>query len=352
MNAHQIFAVSSSEAQLISKALDGLRESTGITGRFLGEVGRADAKVSLQVAGKSLQYVCEVKQNIDRFLTLDDLKARSIANQSTLLVCNPLTNAMAARCHELDIQFIDTAGNAYITDRAGVLIKVTGRKIEKESLIAAREMTITPAALRMMFAFLAEPSMLNAPYRDISKSVQVSTGAIGKVFETLEARGFIGTAPGGNRIINSPELMLSEWATGYMSRLRPKLRKFRFAMSNPSDLRSGWNPGLRISAWGGEVAAEILTKHLNPATYTIYMDMEHTSELHELVQRFRLRADPHGPIEVVQPFWNMDYFAESFPTVPLHLVYADLLGTHDPRNLAVAKQISREVIGHVHNSKR
>ena len=353
LNAHQIFSISSSEAQLITEALDGLRVSTGITGRLISELGRVDANVSLQVAGKSLQYVCEVKQNIDRFLTLDDLKARSVTNQSTLLVCNPLTNAMAARCHALDIQFIDTAGNAYITDGAGVLINVTGRKMEKASLIAAREMTITPAALRMMFAFLAEPSMLNAPYRDISKSVQVSTGAIGKVFETLEARGFIGTAPGGNRIINSPELMLSEWATGYMSRLRPKLRKFRFTAPNPGYLENGWNPGYRVSAWGGEVAAEILTKHLNPATYTIYMDMEEEpSALPDMVKQFRLRADPHGLIEVVQAFWNMDYFAESFPTVPLHLVYADLLGTHDPRNLAVAKQISREVIDHVHNATR
>ena len=48
----------------------------------------------------------------------------------------------------------------------------------------------------------------------------------------------------------------------------------------------------------------------------------------------------------------MDYFAESFPTVPLDLVYADLLGTHDPRNFTVARQIAREVIDHVNNAKR
>ncbi|MES2535001.1 MAG: type IV toxin-antitoxin system AbiEi family antitoxin [Pseudomonadota bacterium] len=352
MNVHQIFPASSSETQLITEALDGLRESTGITGRLLSHVSSAGAKVSLQAAGKSLQYVCEVKQKIDRSLILDDLKARSVVNQSTLLICNPLTNAMAARCHELDIQFIDTAGNAYITDREGVLIHVTGRKPGKESLITPREMTITPAALRMMFAFLADPSMMNAPYRDISKSVQVATGAIGKIFETLQARAFIGTAPGGNRIMNSPELMLSEWATGYMSRLRPTLKSIRFTAFDADDLRNVWSPEFRISAWGGEVAAEILTKHLNPATYTIYMDMEKPGALSELVQRFRLRSDPHGTIEVVQSFWNMDYFAESFPTVPLHLVYADLLGTHDTRNLAVAKQISREVIDRVHNPTR
>ena len=75
---------------------------------------------------------------------------------------------MASRCRELDIQFIDTAGNAYVTDGQGILINVTGRKLEKGSLFAEREMTITPAAIRMMCAFLASPSLLTAPYRGIS----------------------------------------------------------------------------------------------------------------------------------------------------------------------------------------
>ena len=354
MNDGSVPPISAPDDQLISNAFDGLRKSSGIIARLVRDGGRGDAKVVLTVAGRSLQYDCEVRQKIDRFPILDDMKARSVLNQATILICHQLTNAMAARCQELDIQFIDTAGNAFITDREGVLIKIMGRKSENESLMTTRGMTITPAALRMMFAFLADPAMLNAPYRDISMSVQVATGAIGKVLEVLEARGFIGTAPGGNRIITSPELMLSEWATGYMSRLRPKLKTFRFMAPNPSDLRRDWTPEYRISAWGGEVAAEILTRHLNPATYTIYIDMDRdeTNTLAEMVKRFRLRADPHGSIEVVQAFWNMDYFAESFPAVPLHLVYADLLGTQDPRNLTVAQQISREVMNHVHRPKR
>ena len=352
MNVSPGPAILTSERQLIADALDGLRKSSEIIGRLISNDGGAGSKVSLAIAGKSLQYDCEVKQKVDRFLTLDDMKARAVLDQTTILICSPLTSAMAAHCQELDIQFIDTAGNAYLTDRDGVLIQIVGRKIENDSLIAARGMTITPAALRVMFAFLANPAMLNAPYRDISRSVQVAIGAIGKVLETLETRGFIGTAPGGNRILISPELMLSEWATGYMSRLRPKLKTHRFTAPNPSDLGNVWIPECHVSAWGGEVAAALLTKHLNPATYTIYTDMEDTGALADIVKRFRLRADPHGPIEVVQSFWNMDYFAESFPTVPLHLVYADLLGTQDPRNLAVAQQISQDVINHVHNSKR
>lgn len=352
MNDAAAPAISSPENKLISEALDRLKESSGIAGTTIPDADGAGAKVVLTVAGKSLQYDCKVKQRVDRLPILDDMKARSVLSPSTILVCHPLTHAMALRCQELDVQFIDTAGNAYITDGAGVLIKIMGRKIGNASLTDSRGRTIPPTALRMMFAFLADPAMLNAPYRDISASVQVATGAIGKILETFEARGFIGTAPSGKRIILSPALMLSEWSTGYMSRLRPKLKTFRFAGPALSEFRNAWTPALRISAWGGEVAAEILTKHLIPATCTIYFDLNDTSALGEMVKHFRLRADPQGPIEVVETFWNTDYFSESFPTVPLHLVYADLLGTNDSRNLTVAQQISHEVIEHVRDSNR
>lgn len=337
----------SQEDHLIRDALAALHESAGITAKLLPRAGRADSSILLDIAGTSMRYACEVKQNIDRFLTLEDLKARSVIDQSTVLVCPLLTHALAARCRELDIQFIDTAGNAYITNRAGIFISVSGHKHEK-ALRETRDSTVTPAALRIAFGILAQPALLNAPYRDISMAVQVSTGAIAQAFATLETKGFIGTTPAGTRIIRSPDLLLSEWATGYMHRIRPKLKKFRFTSPNPDDMRR-WAPEMRESAWGGEMAAEQITLHLNAASFTIYMDLDEPSSLSDLVKEFRLRADPHGSIEVIQPFWNMDEFAESFPTVPWHLVYADLLGTKDSRNLQVAEQIFRKVVRHVQN---
>jgi hypothetical protein len=339
----------STETQIIEDALNGLHDSTGVVGELVGDGAMGDGEVALHVAGTRLHYQCEVKRNVDRTALLDDIKTRSTSNGNTLLVCTALTPAMAARCHALDLQFIDTAGNAYLTNRQGILINVVGRKPQKGSVIDL-DKTITPAALRMMFAFLAQPSMLNAPYREISSSVQVSTGAIGNALAALETRGFIGTTPTGARIINSPERMLSEWATGYLSRIKPKLKKFRFAALDTADLLHGWAPEPGRSAWSGEVAAEKVTKHLNPSTVTIYMEIDDTRDLPEMVKRLKLRGDPNGPIEVVQAFWNMDFFGESFPTVPLHLIYADLLGTNDPRNLLIAKQIHKKVIDHVHGS--
>jgi hypothetical protein len=66
MNGSRVSGISSSESQLIADALGGLRKSAGITGRLLGNGASTDAKaslkVSLTIAGKSLQYDCQVER--------------------------------------------------------------------------------------------------------------------------------------------------------------------------------------------------------------------------------------------------------------------------------------------------
>jgi hypothetical protein len=341
------------EADLLARALDALQISVGIQAKVLPTADHAaDASVLLQIDGQELQYDCEVKKKVDRYSLLLDLINKGSATQKNLLVSSPLSQDMAHRCRELGLQFLDTAGNAYINDGKGIHIYVTGLRGQDEGRDIARNATMTPAALKMMFAFLADPSLLNKPYMDISYRAMVSTGAIGKVFETLESRRLIGTTKGGKRMIRSPELFLNEWANGYVSRLKPKLKKYRFATDDLDKFRRDWNPGLWLSAWGGEVGAAFFTKHLQPEECTVYIDMDDPNALRDMVKDFRLRADPNGHIEVIQMFWNTKYFTEWFPKVPPHLIYADLLATQDSRNIAVARQIAAKVIDHVHDTSR
>lgn len=338
---------------LTAKALDELNGSAGVHGEILpAGITNADGSVLLHIGGKKLRYECEVKNKVDRYSLLLDLIDRPGATRNTLLVSSPLSQDLANRCRELGLQFMDTAGNAYINDGKGIYIYVTGRRAEQDVRTVPIAATMTPAALRMMFAFLATPALLNAPYRDISIQAMVSTGSIGTVFDTLEARRLIATDTRGTRMICSPQTFLNEWASGYASRLKPKLKQIRFAVDNPENFRNNWNPEFRLSAWGGEVGATYFTKHLKPEECTVYIDMEDPHALRDMVQQFRLRADPGGCIEVVQMFWNSDYFADSFPTVPPHLIYADLIASQDSRNIAVAQQIASEVVEHVHNTTR
>ncbi|MFC5551102.1 type IV toxin-antitoxin system AbiEi family antitoxin [Massilia aerilata] len=338
----------SDETGLLAKALHELKSSAGVDGEFFSPANtEPDVTVMLQIGGKTLRYRCEVKNKVDRYSLLLDLIARPGTTQHTLLVSSPLSQDMANRCRELGLQFIDTAGNAHINNGKGIYIYVSGRRGNEDVRTVMSDATMTPAVLRAMFAFLADPSLLNAPYRDISIQAMVSTGAIGKVFDTLEARGLIGTTANGKRMIRSPQLFLNEWASGYANRLKPKLKKIRFAIDDLGKFRNTWNPGLRLSAWGGEIGATYLTKHLHPEECTIYIDMGDPHALRNMVQQFRLRADPAGQIEVVDMFWNSDYFANWFPTVPPHLIYADLVTTQDSRNIAAAQQIASEVVEHV-----
>jgi hypothetical protein len=341
------------ETSLVARALDELNGSTGIYGEILpAAIADTDAIIQLQIGGKKLRYGCEVKSKVDRYSLLLDLIDRSSTRQKTLLVSSSLSQDMANRCRELGLQFIDTAGNAYINDGKGIYIYVTGRRGNEDVRTVTNDATMTPATLRMMFAFLADPSLLNAPYRDISNQALVSTGAISKGFDILAARRLIGTAADGKRMIRTPQLFLNEWASGYASRLKPKLKKFRFAIDDLDKFRNNWNPGLWLSAWGGEVGATYLTKHLQPEECTVYINMEDPHVLRDMVQQFRLRADPEGRIEVVEMFWNSEYFADGFPMVPPHLIYADLVATQDSRNIAVAQQIASKVVEHVHDTSR
>jgi hypothetical protein len=336
--------------QLVARALDELHASIGIHGELVDDAtSDADARVSLTINGQQLQYDCQVKKRVDRYTLPFELVNKLGNARPTLLVSSPLSQDMANRCRELGLQFIDTAGNAYINDGAGIYIYVTGRRSE-DKLQGPVSNAMTPAVLRMMFAFLAEPLLLNALYRDISSKALVSMGAIGKVFETLETRKLIGTTASGKRMIRTPELFLNEWASGYTGRLKPKLRKYRFATDNLDSFINIWSPGFRVSAWSGEVAAMTLTGHLKPEECTLYVEMNEPGALRDIVKDFRLRADPQGRIEIVEMFWNPDDFSDWFPTVPPHLVYADLMATHDPRNIAVARQIAAGVIDHVHNT--
>jgi len=347
MNKETIFG---REAQLIARAIDELHASIGIHGELLDAAPLdADATLSLTINGHRLEYDCQVKKKIDRYTLPFNLASKLGNARPTLLVSSPLSQEMANRCRELGLQFIDTAGNAYINDGAGIYVYVTGRRAEHK-LLAPASNAMTLSVLRMMFAFLADPALLNALYRDISDKAQVSMGAIGKAFDTLEARKLIGTTASGKRMIRTPELFLNEWASGYTGRLKPKLRKYRFATDNLDQFIDIWSPEFRVSAWSGEAAAMKLTGHLKPEECMLYVDMNEPGVLRDIVKDFRLRADPRGRIEIVEMFWDPADFRNSFPTVPPHLVYADLMATHDSRNIAVARQIAASVIEHVHNT--
>lgn len=341
---------------VLGGALDVLERTTGVNGRVVapgpgaGNADRADALIDIHVDGKAHRYAVKAKTRLDRLAALGHLKAQlGRLGKRGLLFAPYITPAMAKQCRQLDMAFLDIAGNAYLHE-PGLHVYITGEKPEGlPTAITGTRGGGTATALRVVFALLFEPALLDAPYRDIVKAANVALGAIGWVFLDLEKRGHIaGRQKKHNRRFLEPMRLFEEWVTNYPIKLRPKLNPRRFRAENPDWWKRADLTGLR-AYWGGEIAAHRLTHYLKPVTCTLYMEpdqnhAEPTRGLARFVGANRLRADPKGDIEILNAFWHLPPATDRTDVVPPLLAYADLIATLDPRNLEVAKLIREQYI--------
>lgn len=342
------------DAILLGEAIDALASSTGIQGRVMESpvirapdtdaVG-ADAVIELSVDGQPRRYLAVCKAKVDRESTLVMVKHRLDAlAEPALLVAPYLSAKMAARCRALDLQFVDTAGNAYLSDK-GLHVFVSGQRQPERAVSLAPRSASSPAAMRMVFAVLTRPALLQASYRQIADAANVALGSVGTIFAEMAARGMLlESGRTGQRRLAAPGVLVDEWVSAYPAVLRPKLHAQRFRAPHPDWWEQADVPA-EDARWGAEVAAFRMHGYLKPDTQMLYVApaaMPRT--LRRLVSTYRLRPDPTGSVEIVEAFWNL---GDASPTVPPLLVYADLMATLDPRNREAAKAIRDNEIQHV-----
>lgn len=339
---------------LLPRALEALQRTAGIQGRVIEREPliapdfRADARIEIEANGQRYPYLVEIKR-VDRFAILRDIKNQPAMNgqaPQTLLVAPRITPETAEKCRELDLQFIDVAGNAYLRG-PGLYVLVKGQRPTEggDLRLTGQEgrRAGTATHLRVIFALLCKPELLNAPYRNIVQVAGVALGTIGWVFNDLTDRGFTtGGQRKGDRVMLERKRLIEEWITNYPIKLRPKLNPRRFKAPKPD-----WWKELDITQygaqWGAEVAAEKLTGYLRPNTVTIYLH-NGRQDLTRLVAKNRLRPDVHGDIEILDAYWEFKDEQPMAQTVPPLLAYADLMATLDPRNMEAARLIHEKYL--------
>jgi hypothetical protein len=342
------------DKDMLDQAIDALRQAAGLhieVTKYEALNIQADAIIQVEINNKNYDFVVDVK-NVDRFTTIAQVKYRLAAFKlAPLLIAPKLTDAAANNCKELGLNFIDLAGNAYIKE-PDFFILIKGQKTNQDNkhnhLRGTK--TLTPTNLRMVFALLCNPEMLNAPYREIAKVAGIALGAVGWAFDDLAARALtLGDGKKNNRVLIQQEKLIQEWVTNYPIKLRPKLNPKRYKANNLD-----WWKNLEVkkyaAQWGGEVAADRLTHYLKPNFYTLYLHGNDIKKhLNQLIIENRLVPDPNGDIELLEAFWDFDD-ADFLPeTVPTLLVYADLIASNDPRNLETAKMIYDRLIQHANH---
>src|SRR6266571_1772538 len=211
------------EGKLLDDALAALRHATGFNAAVLtkepgGRHGaRPDATIEIKRDGKRFRFPVEIKA-VDRAVALAHAKHQlQPFGRDGVLVTPYLTAELANHCREkLDLQFIDAAGNAYLR-APGLYVLVRGQRPHgpvTAAIGAHRGGTAT--GLRVGFALLCKPELLNAPYREIVAAAGVALGAVGWVFLVLQRRGYVtGGKRTRDRRLLEPGRLLEEWVTNY-----------------------------------------------------------------------------------------------------------------------------------------
>jgi len=340
------------EIEILRDALEAFEKTTKLTAQLehveptFGHVAptltaprRADAVIRIVWQDMEWHYAAEVRHT----LTPGNLGAvvHQLRNfpEKGLIVTTYVTPPMADRLREMQIPFIDTAGNAYL-DEPPLMIFIKGNKPAVPYPTERPARLFQPTGLQLAFALLCNRGLENTPFRDIAKVANVALGTVGWVMRDLKQMGYlIDMGKRGRRLIRKRDL-LTRWVTAYPDKLRPKLLIGRYRAPHYD-----WWKDARLddfkAHWGGEVAAALLTQHLRPQSVTIYTN----EPMSKFLLIHGLKKDPKGDIELLKTFWNPehdpkygDWWRHGDFVHPL-LIYADLLATGDQRNMETAEMI-------------
>lgn len=321
-------AVTILENQGLTAIIDRERTTLGRT--------RADALVRIRY-GKEADalYAAEIK----RWLTPANLgpivtQLRDLGT-AALLVTEYATPQVAEKLKELDIQFVDTAGNAYLRG-PNFLIWLTGRRPRTTHKQPRAGRAWQPTGVKLIFALLCNPDWIALGYRELAARAGVANGTVGWVMRDLVEQGFLVLARRRKipRRLHNRRKLLDRWVEVYTGTYRQTtlLRRYRGETTD-------WWKNLDTPRYdvliGGEAAAALLTEYLKPGAITIYTRPDN---LRFIVEQ-KLREAPDGDVEVRQRFWPFDYKWEHPDLVPPVLIYADLLATGDARCIETARRI-------------
>lgn len=332
------------ENEILKLALEVLRRNLPVQVEFDGVepvhgIGqRADFLLRMVMHGKEIRYYVEVKANITKTDKLLVMMRKGGFERPFLLVAKYINGQMAEQLKQDGIEFIDTAGNAFI-NQPPLYVFVKGNRPPDIVKHPSVKRAFKPAGLRAIYALLCNPGLENKTYREIAGITDVALGTVDWIMKELRELGYLlDMGKRGNRLIQK-EKLLQRWVTAYPEQLRPKLTLGRFRGEYGWWQQKNFDP--LKAQWGGEVAAAKLTQYLQPQIITIYTTPE---QLNPLLIENRLKRDQIGDVEILERFWKPAGLRTHKDVVHPILIYADLLAAGNERNIETAKIIYEQHI--------
>jgi hypothetical protein len=242
------------------------------------------------------------------------------------------------------LNYLEVKGDCYLRDDHGLFWFFRGRQAVLTKRLPKHRL-FHKNGVKLVFAFLLEPELVNASYRQMAERAGISVGTVGDILLDLMEAGFVLPVDEKKRILNDEAELLEKWTRYYLDLVKPKQLREHYRFARMEDRRDWRSLALPIQSWwGGEPAADLYTNYLAPAAWTLYSALPRN----ELIRTLRLIPDPEGEVAVYAPFWGEELKgAGAGDKVHPILVYADLIDSGDPRNLETAKKLYEQEIRNI-----
>ena len=311
-------------------------------------VGGADAAFSAHLpALGAVDFAAIVRRGLRPAalpLLWDRVRQLEESGRRALVCTDYVSPPLAERLRALGVWYADMAGNAYMTDGGGLYVYADGHRLQP--LPAPRGQSYSEAGARALYFLVRHGPHIAATYRDIQATTAVSLDKISKVFGELEEGRVLVVRGRGRYEIAAPDRLLDLWVNGFADRLAPGLLIARCRAAEGEDLagllrRKAKELGTATVA--GEIAADLMTRHLRAKAARLYLAPEEEARVRRAL---RLAPAQDGPIVLCRAFAT-DLADEAIAggglrTAHASVVYAELMAADDARLGEAALRLRKE----------
>jgi hypothetical protein len=315
----------------IYEAIASLEDTTGIPIVIIEKVKKT-YDVVLQINNET--FYCITKKNAKNanygiiMSTLKDFNH----SKNNIIIADYLTKNTAEELKQNGINYLDASGNTFLkTDHFFVYIEGRKAKINKKT---NQTRAFQEAGLKLLLLLISNPETLQFSYRELAEKTGIALGSVSNIFKELEENNYLLNTR-NKRVLKNQDEIIERWVIAYNELLKPRsFRKKMRAIGNEFSIKSTLNSDLKLY-FGGEPGGQLLTEYLKTKDYIIYTD----EEISKVAKQLKLVPDESGNIELYSKFWTYNLHLKNEYTAPPLVVYADLIGTANNRNIETAKII-------------
>lgn len=264
---------------------------------------------------------------------LSEFKNLFKKDKNILFVAEYIAKNVAELLVDNNINYLDVAGNCYINTE-GLKIIIIGKKQLKQKHTNQTRI-FQEAGLKLLLLLLTKKESLEYSYRILAEKSNIALGSVSQVMKELEESNYV-LKTNEKRILKNREELIERWVVSYNELLKPRLLRKTYKAINLDYLRKVVRDNqTKYLLFGGEPAAEIMTSYLKPLEYIIYSN----DDLSVIGKELMLVPDNNGNIKIYNTCWTESLNNEDQNIAPALVVYADLIGSGNSRNIETAKMI-------------